>query len=67
MEREAVEALSMSISDFCRAHGISRSHYFNLKKDGRGPREMRVGTRVLISREAAADWRAKCEADSADA
>ena len=67
MEREPVEALSMSISDFCRAHGFSRSHYFNLKKEGRGPREMRVGTRVLISREAAADWRAKCEADAAGA
>ena len=62
MEREA-----LSIAEFCAAHGISRSHYFNLKKAHQGPREMRVGSRVLISREAAADWRRAREADGAEA
>jgi predicted DNA-binding transcriptional regulator AlpA len=62
MDREA-----LSIAEFCEAHGISRSHYFNLKKVDHGPREMRVGSRVLISREAAADWRRAREADAAEA
>ena len=52
MEREAY-----TIDEFCRAHGFSRAHYFNLQKQGGGPRVMRVGSRVLVSREAAADWR----------
>ena len=60
MEREAY-----SIPDFCRAHGFSPAHYFNLQKDGRGPRVMRLGKRVLISREAAAEWRRQLEAAEA--
>jgi predicted DNA-binding transcriptional regulator AlpA len=52
-----MEKQALSIPEFCAAHGLSRSFYFILRKDGLGPREMRVGGRVLISREAAADWR----------
>lgn len=52
MEREA-----FTIDEFCRAHGFSRAHYFNLQNRGEGPRVMRVGARALISREAAAEWR----------
>jgi predicted DNA-binding transcriptional regulator AlpA len=52
MEREAY-----TIEEFCRSHGFSRAHYFNMQKDGFGPRIMRLGSRVLISKEAAADWR----------
>jgi hypothetical protein len=33
--------------------------YHKLRKGKRGPREMRLGTRVLISREAAEEWRRK--------
>ncbi len=46
-----------SIPEFCRRHGISQSFYFDMSRNGRGPRVMRLGARVLISREAAADWR----------
>lgn len=61
MEREA-----LSIALFCQLHSISRSTYFNLRADGRAPREMRVGTRVLISREAAADWRRERETNATE-
>jgi hypothetical protein len=54
-----------SISEFCKSHRISESFYFKLKKQGRGPREMRVGDRVLISLEAAADWRREREEEAA--
>jgi len=56
-----------SIAEFCKAHRISESMFFKLKKQGRGPREMHVGDRVLISFEAAADWRAAREAETAAA
>ena len=51
-----------SIPEFCEQNSISRSFYFVLRKDGRGPREMSVGRRKLVSREAAADWRREREA-----
>jgi hypothetical protein len=38
-----------------------------MKKAGKGPREMRVGSRVLISEEAAAEWRLAREAEAAQA
>jgi len=51
-----------TIAEFCRAHRISQSMYFKLRALGLGPREMMVGTRKLISLEAAADWRKAREA-----
>ncbi|RWN95178.1 MAG: AlpA family phage regulatory protein [Mesorhizobium sp.] len=53
-----------SIPEFCAAHRISRASFYNLINDGKAPRTMKVGTRVLISKEAAADWRKACEAAS---
>jgi hypothetical protein len=52
------------IESFCAANRISVGTYFNLKKQGKGPREMRVGKRVLISPEAEADWRRAREKDT---
>src|SRR5262249_38134535 len=54
-----------SISSFCVAHDISESFYHKLKNEGRGPRETHLGARVLITMEAAADWRAAREAETA--
>jgi hypothetical protein len=51
-----------SIADFCRAHRISVSMYFKMRSQGLGPREMAVGSRRLISQEAAAEWRKAREA-----
>ena len=51
-----------TIAEFCRAHRISQSMYFKLRALGLGPREMVVGTRKLISQEAAAEWRKAREA-----
>jgi hypothetical protein len=62
-----------TISEFCASHRISRSKLYALwaaeeaaKKAGAkpvipAPRRMQVDTKVLISVEAAADWRAACE------
>ena len=58
------EVLAFSIRKFCKLHAISERFYFKLKADGRGPDEIQLGHRVLISREAAARWRAEREAES---
>ena len=53
-----------SIDGFCQRHRISRRTFYQLQAEGRGPRIMKVGTRTLISREAAAEWRRRIEAQS---
>ncbi|AZO12525.1 MULTISPECIES: helix-turn-helix domain-containing protein [unclassified Mesorhizobium] len=54
-----------SIPEFCAAHRISRATFYNLINAGTAPRTMKVGGRVLISKEAAADWRKACETSEA--
>ena len=46
-----------SILAFCEAHGISRAHFYNLKKRGLAPKTLVVGRRRLVSDESAAVWR----------
>lgn len=53
--------VTLSVSEFCLAHRIGRTHFYAMLKQGRAPRLMRVGRRVLISAEAAADWRREME------
>jgi hypothetical protein len=56
-----------SIASFCAAHHLSESMYFKMRAEGWAPAEMRVGSRVLITFEAAARWRAEREAAAAAA
>jgi hypothetical protein len=51
------QPLAMSIKQFCTLHGISEDMFFKMRRQGWGPAVMRVGTRTLISIEAAAEWR----------
>jgi hypothetical protein len=51
--------------EFCRSHHIGRTTYHELRKSGKGPVEMRVGSKRLISRESAAAWRAARDAEAA--
>ena len=54
-----------SRAGFCRSHGLSESFYHKLKNEGLGPDELRLGSKVLITHEAAARWRAARERASA--
>jgi hypothetical protein len=54
-----------SVGEFCSAHAISRAMFYKLRALGKAPREMSVGSRTLISYEAAADWRRLCESEAA--
>ena len=63
--KQPVATAAYSVPKFCAAHGISESFYYQLRDDGLGPVETRLGSRVLISAESAARWRAEREAASA--
>ena len=52
---------AVSIPAFCKAHGISRAHFYNLLKRGKAPRTLLVGRRRLVSDESAAEWRRSME------
>jgi len=60
-------SLAMSIREFCRLHGISEDQFYKMKREGWGPITMKVGSRTLISHEAAAEWRRAREAEAEDA
>ena len=57
LPRPPTPRLALSIPEFCEAHGISEGLFYKLKKQGDSPREMKVGTRTLITFESAAEWR----------
>jgi hypothetical protein len=62
-----IERASWTVDEFCDRHDISRTTYFQLKKDRRGPREMRLGGTIRISLEAERDWRlAREQLDAVD-
>jgi hypothetical protein len=60
-------ATAFTVSEFCRAHRLSATHYYELKKNGQGPNEIEIGRRRIISFEAAARWRKAREAAAAEA
>jgi hypothetical protein len=48
---------SYSVKEFCERNSISRAFFYLLLKRGAGPKISKRGSRTLISREAAAEWR----------
>ena len=58
-------AAAFNIREFCLAHRISESMYYKLRNAGLGPREARALSKVIITQEAAADWRRQREAQTA--
>lgn len=56
------DADAYSVDEFCARHRISSQLFYKLKRQGLMPATFNVGTRVLISREAAAAWRRAREA-----
>ena len=58
----------MSIRQFCAQHGgISEDLFYKMQREGWGPAVMRVGSRTLISHEAAERWRREREAAATEA
>lgn len=66
-EGAELERGAYSIAAFCAAHEISKTTLYELWAEGRGPARMQLrGGRVLISREAAAEWRQRLTAEGPD-
>ena len=55
-----IEREAFTISEWCRSIGISRAFFYKLDPAKR-PRIIKLGRRVLISRDAAADWQQEME------
>lgn len=51
------EPSAFTIQEFCERHRISKSFYYELRKKGLAPAEMKVGRKRLISKESAIEWR----------
>ena len=56
-----------TIPEFCARHSISRATFYNLKKVGKAPRTMELGSAQRITKEAAADWRRELETQAVKA
>jgi hypothetical protein len=48
-----------SIRQFIKAHNISYGKFYQMCREGKGPKLMKVGTLLMISVEEAARWRAE--------
>ena len=59
------EPAMFSIAGFCRSHGISRSFFYKLQKRGKAPAISKLGSRRLITLEAAAAWRVEMNQETA--
>jgi predicted DNA-binding transcriptional regulator AlpA len=59
-----MEKATYTLAQFMEGHNVSRTHFYRLQKAGMAPRLMRVGRRVLVSAEAAAEWRRRMEAET---
>jgi predicted DNA-binding transcriptional regulator AlpA len=64
---QPVARRALTIADFCQAYQISQDHYFKLKRQGKGPREMKLGTKILITLRAAEQWEIEQEMAAANA
>ncbi|MGF6968095.1 putative DNA-binding transcriptional regulator AlpA [Paraburkholderia sp. WC7.3g] len=45
-----------TIDEFCGAYHLSRSFYYRLRHTGRGPCEVRIGRKVVITVDDARAW-----------
>jgi hypothetical protein len=46
-----------TVAEFCKMHRIGETTYYKLRRKGRGPRELHIFGRTVISREAIEEWR----------
>src|SRR5277367_437257 len=64
--RSFIDRRSLTIKQFCEKHQLSLSLYHELQRFGEGPREMRIGSRIVrISPAADRDWVERAEASEA--
>ena len=69
MARRSVDASRLptecyTVPEFCAAHRFGMTKYYEMRDAGRGPEEIRIGNKPLITRESAARWRAARDAEA---
>ena len=64
MKSTASKPAAYSVNSFCEAHGISRAFFYELRRKGLGPNVVKLGSRTLITQEAASHWRASLDSQS---
>lgn len=65
LDSDATDVAADPIPEFCRQHRIGVATYYKLPKNKR-PQEIQIGRKKLITREAAAEWRRRMEAQTAE-
>jgi phage terminase small subunit len=55
---------AVTVAEFCRNHRIGRNTYYEMRKRGLTPDVMKLGTKTLITKEAAARWREQRTAET---
>ncbi|WP_322044981.1 hypothetical protein [Paraburkholderia sp. J67] len=49
--------LSLSVTEFCERYRLTKTTYFQMRKRGEGPEEIRIGSRMIrITETAAVQW-----------
>ncbi len=56
LQKAGIPRKSFSMPEFCARHGISEGFYRTLRSRGKGPRETRIGDRVIITDDDEAAW-----------
>ncbi|MAZ75667.1 MAG: transcriptional regulator [Micavibrio sp.] len=46
----------LTINQFCKLYGFTRSYFYKLKDQGKAPQTYNMGKRVYISVESAEKW-----------
>jgi hypothetical protein len=54
---------AQTVDEFCDDNRISRATFYEVLKNGTGPRTFKVGRKTLISAESAAAWRRSMETE----
>jgi hypothetical protein len=54
----ATEPDAYTVPEFCERHRISVALFYKLRAQGKGPEVAHAGARRIVTREAAARWRA---------
>ncbi len=57
---------ALDVSSFCEKFGISQSFFYKLKRQGKAPRTLKVGSRRIITAEAADEWQRDMEQSQAN-
>ena len=57
---------SLTIDEWCASHNVSRSCYEGMKREGRGPDELREGALVRITPQANENWCRERESKAAE-